>query len=228
VQLFVFLSRGYRAPQATELYRLQGEQIVTDIDAEELDSLEIGLRGGDRALGYAVSMFAMRKDNFIFRDSNRANVDNGETSHKGIEATLDYRFTDSLNGSLNWTYAIHRYENNPDLLAAPIKGNDVDTAPRQMGSATLAWDASDRLSMELEWIHMGKYFEDPENLQPYEGHDLINLRARDQVSDNFHASVRITNLTDTKYAERADFAFGVDRYFVGEPRSVHLGVTADF
>jgi len=34
------------------------------------------------------------------------------------------------------------------------------------------------------------------------------------------------NLTDTKYAERADYAFGNDRYFVGEPASLYLGIRA--
>ena len=31
-------------------------------------------------------------------------------------------------------------------------------------------------------------------------------------------------LTDVDYAERADFAFGAYRYFVGEPRSVYLTI----
>ncbi|MEX1237608.1 MAG: TonB-dependent receptor, partial [Pseudomonadales bacterium] len=182
-QVFAFLSRGYRAPQATELYRLQGEQRVSDIDAEELDSLEVGVRGGDSDLGYAVSMYAMKKNNYIFRDSNRANVDNGETSHKGIEVSLNYQFTQEVGASLNWTYAIHRYDNNPELSAAPIKGNDVDTAPRNLGSATLEWKPSGSVVTEIEWVHLGKYFEDAENLNPYEGHDLINLRTRVQLSD---------------------------------------------
>ena len=40
-QWYLQLSRGFRAPQATELYRLQNTQVVSDIDSEELDSLEI-------------------------------------------------------------------------------------------------------------------------------------------------------------------------------------------
>ncbi|MGB2192025.1 MAG: hypothetical protein ACPH3A_05600 [Luminiphilus sp.] len=33
-----------------------------------------------------------------------------------------------------------------------------------------------------------------------------------------------TNLMDKGYAERADYGFGSYRYFVGEPRSLVLGV----
>ena len=38
----------------------------------------------------------------------------------------------------------------------------------------------------------------------------------------------MTNLTDEDYAERADFAFGNFRYFIGEPRSAYVGITAEF
>jgi iron complex outermembrane receptor protein len=33
----------------------------------------------------------------------------------------------------------------------------------------------------------------------------------------------VTNLLDTDYAERADYAFGNERFFVGEPRGVYIG-----
>ena len=36
---------------------------------------------------------------------------------------------------------------------------------------------------------------------------------------------KVMNITDEDYAERADFSFGSDRYFVGTPRSVYLGLT---
>jgi len=31
-------------------------------------------------------------------------------------------------------------------------------------------------------------------------------------------------VADTDYAERADFGFGNERYFVGEPRALFLGL----
>jgi len=35
------------------------------------------------------------------------------------------------------------------------------------------------------------------------------------------------NLTDENYAERADYGFGNDRYFIGTPLSVFLGIQLD-
>jgi len=224
-QWYLQLSRGFRAPQATELYRLQNTQLVSNIDSEELDSLEIGIRGTHERLGYDLSVYQMKKDNFIFRDSSRTNVDNGKTEHQGVEIALNFAWTDSLRSEVNWSYAIHQYANNPPLSTTPIDGNDIDTAPRNFGSANILWQYSEGGQVELEWTHLGKYFEDPENLNPYEGHDLLNLRWGADLSESWRLSARIINLTDKVYAERADFAFGSDRYFVGESRSIYLSIT---
>lgn len=227
-QLFAYASRGFRAPQTSELYRLQNTQSVSNIDSESLTSLEAGLRGARDAVSYEMSAYVMEKDNFIFRDTSRTNVDNGETSHRGLEVSLAARLNDSVSAALDWSYAIHRYENNPTLASAPIAGNDIDTAPRHLGSASLRWQPHARLYGEIEWVHLGEYFQDPENEEVYPGHDLVNLRARVSLTGFLNAYIRITNLTDEAYAERADFAFGADRYFVGEPRSLYVGLEASF
>lgn len=227
-QLYAQLSRGFRAPQTTELYRLQNAQSVSRIDSEEIDSLEIGFRGDSSSFTYDVSIFSMKKDNFIFRDTNRLNVDNGKTSHRGIETSLAFTLSDSLSLDLNATLVRHKYENSPALSAVDIEGNDIDTAPREIYSAQLGWQATENAYLELEWIHMGEYYEDPENLHPYEGHDLFNLRYSHQLNGDWSFNARLINLADEEYAERADYGFGSDRYFVGEPVSLYLSVGRNF
>ena len=222
-QAWLQLARGFRAPQATELYRLQADQDIANIDSEEITSLEIGVRGGAR-INYSVSVFAMEKDNFIFRDTNRETVDNGETSHRGVEFSLDAELTPSLDAALAWTLARHRYENNPALAQSPVAGNDIDTAPRSMGTANIAWRPATNLTLSLEWVHLDEYYTDPANSNEYEGHDLVNLRASWQANEALTVFGRVTNVTDQDYAERADFAFGNERYFVGEPRSFYMGI----
>jgi outer membrane receptor protein involved in Fe transport len=72
---------------------------------------------------------------------------------------------------------------------------------------------------------MGRYFLEPENLRRYEGHDIVNLRASWALSSSRRIYANISNLTDRKYAERADFTrFSQERYFPGLPRAVQLGV----
>ena len=227
-QIYGSASRGFRAPQTTELYRLQNGQSLADIDPVELDALELGFRGGSEGLTYAISLFAMDKKNFIFRDTDRQNVDRGETSHLGIELDLSLALTDSLSLRTAFSYARHRYENNPALSATPLSGNTIDTAPETLGSASLTWQPTSGHRVELEWVHIGGYYQDPPNLHRYEGHDLLHLRGVWQLSATTRLFYRVMNLTDKAYAERADYAFGNDRYFVGTPLSLYAGITLHF
>lgn len=223
-QLYTSLTRGFRAPQATELYRLQAGQDITQIDSVKLDAFEAGYRGSSQRLGWDLSVYAMKKDNFIFRDTLRRNVDNGKTSHSGLELQFDWYPADTLSATLALTYARHQYDNNPALAGSPVNGHDVDTAPRTLGAFVIDWQPNPALELSLEWLHTGSYYQDPENLNRYEGHDLLNIRGRWRLNGMTHLSLRLMNATDRDYAERADFAFGSDRYFVGMPRSVYLGV----
>lgn len=75
---------------------------------------------------------------------------------------------------------------------------------------------------------MGRYFTDAGNLHSYDGHDLFHLRARYQWREGAEIFGAIRNLLDTRYAERADYAFGSDRYFPGEERGVSIGVRVGF
>lgn len=224
-QLFATLARGFRAPQAVEMYRLERAQQVADLDSEQLDSIELGLRGSTERLRYELVAYAMEKDNVIFRDTAFFNVSNGETEHRGLEAAVGYQLTSVLDINLAASVARHRYAYDEILSGVNINGNEVDTAPRHFGAAQLGWAITDSTRAELEWQRMGGYFTDPENRNRYGGHDLLHLRARWQLSTTLTLTARLVNALDTKYAERADFtSFGGDRYFPGEPRSLFMGV----
>lgn len=231
-QLFYLrYANGFRAPQATELYRLQAGQQVADLDSEELDNLELGLRGSvaDK-LSYDVSLFYMTKDDVIFQDANRQNISGASTEHQGLELSLDYRFLDNwyLNGAAS--IARHRYDSRIDLLGSSgdIEGNDIDTAPRHFGSARLGWEFNPESVAELEWVYMGSYYLEPDNNHKYDGHSLLNLRVSSQFSPHWRGTLRLTNLLDEDYAERADFGFGDYRYFVGQPLGAYVEIGYSF
>ena len=223
------VQRGFRAPQATELYRLQNNQSVADLDSVELDSYEIALTGAGDGWDYGLSMYRMDKENEIITDSSRVNLNGSHTLHMGLELVIGYDFTEtlSLRGVAN--LAKHTYENSPDPAAADITGNDVDTAPNVFGNVRLSWQPSDNVSTELEWVNMGKYFTNPENTARYGGHNLFNARARVGISDDLTLSVNVMNILDRKYAERADWTtFNGDRYFPGENARVFVAVDWNF
>lgn len=213
-------STGYRAPQAAELFRLQAGQTLAELEAENVNSIELGLRGQAQGLFYDLTLFSMQKSNFIFQDTDRQNISNGETSHQGIELAINYQWQ-QLYMSANGTFANHQYDSNLRLSQVNINNNEIDTAPEHMGSLQVGWRADSGTFVELEWVHQGNYYLNPENTAEYSGHNLLNLRSGWALTDKVDISIRVTNLSDEDYAERADFGFGSYRYFVGEPRSVY-------
>ena len=58
--LYANASRGFRPPEMTELYRLQRDQTVADLDSEQIDSFELGLKASAR--GVAVRPRGVRHD----------------------------------------------------------------------------------------------------------------------------------------------------------------------
>ncbi len=222
------LNKGYRAPQATELYRLQNDQSVADLDPVEIDSAEIGLDGAAAAWQYSVTAYYMDKDNEIITDSNRLNLNNSHTKHRGVELSGALDLSDQWRVSGAYNFARHTYENDEISGGVNINGNDVDTAPRKFGSFQLRWQPMATLFTELEWVSSGKYYTNPENLNEYDGHDILNLRTRWQATSAITLALNILNLTDEKYAERADFSFGNDRYFPGEPVRAFFSVNWKF
>ena len=213
------LASAYRAPQINEIYRLQREQVVSDIQPEELDSIEVGLRYRRDSLAAEFNIYSMDKEQVIIKDSSGFVVSNGETSHRGIVLQLSYAINPAWQIAAAGNWAKHLYEQNSLINGASINGNDIDTAPRTQGSAQLLFTPSETLSAELEWVYLGDYYLDPANAHQYAGHDVLNLSVQ-QRYQQWDLRLRVTNLTDERIADRADFGFGSYRYFVGEGRGV--------
>ena len=212
------VTRGFRPPQATELYRLQNNQSVADLDAVEIDSIELGISGSEGAFTYEAVAFYMDKDNEIITDSNRINLNNMHTRHKGAEFSGAFDINEQWRITGAYNYALHSYENDQISGGVNLNGNDVSSAPRNFGTLQLQWRPTSSLLTELQLVGMGEYYTNPENLNQYEGHQILNLRTRWEATEALTVSVNILNLTDSRYAERGDWAaFGGDRYFPGEP-----------
>ncbi len=217
------LIRGFRPPQATELYRLQAQQAVADLDSETLDSAELGLRWQPGPLRLELVGFLMKKRDYIFQDADRFNVSDGRTRHRGLELQADARASAGAYAGFAGTWARHSYGFSSSTPGGEriVTGNDVDTAPHTLASAHIGLDRSVGLA-EFEWVHVGSHYLDAANTARYGGHNLLNLRALWRATPALSLTLRVNNLADEYYAERADFAFGDYRYFPGRDRELYV------
>lgn len=227
---YASLARGARPPQTTDLYRVQRNQDPDGIEPETLDAVEIGWRKVSARGSVSLTGFAMRKGNFFFRDADGFNVTDGETTHIGVEAEGTLRLTDTLALSGAGTVARHDYafdRAGADGRELIVDGNEVDTTPTTLATAQLVWTPTAAITAEAAWTHAGAYFTDAANTRAYPGHDLLDLRAAWTVGPVTLLGI-VRNVTDARYARRADFAFGSERYFPGEERAAEVAVQAAF
>jgi iron complex outermembrane receptor protein len=225
--VFANYARGNRAPQTTDLYRLQNQQVAGQLDSERIDSVEFGVRGNQQDVKYEVTAFFMNKDNFYFRDADGLNVTNGKTKHRGIEASVMVPFADEFDIAVDYTYGRHTYDF--DNASSNIEsGKEIDTAPKHTANVRLGWNYQPQSRAELEWRRVGKYYVEPSNEFDYDGHYLLNLRVNSQITKQFMVHGQIKNLTNQDYADRADYAFGSYRFFPGNDRTYEVGASYNF
>jgi len=232
VNLFGAWRRGFRAPSEGQIFR-QGSAVNTlALEPVTADSWETGVRGvlGTR-LRYDVSAYHMTKTNDILTyqnpDGSRETVNAGETLHRGVEVGLGIQLAPGLRAEGAWTRTEHTYEEWSPRPGVDLSGNQQESAPRTMGSLLLNW-APARLSgagVAAEWIHLGSYYTDPTNSDEYEGHDLLNLRGSAPVGARVQLFVRLNNVLDTRYAERAAWTQARGQELApGMPRTLYAGV----
>ncbi len=230
---YVNIARGTRAPQTTDLYRLQRLQVPDEAKSEELDSIEVGARGDWLGVSYETNLFYMKKRNYYFRDAGGFNVTDGKTNHAGIELELATPLGHGFDIAGSATYARHTYAfDNVTATEVIHDGDDVDTAPRTIANVRLGYVFSEGLGRaELEWVHMGSYWMNAGNTAEYDGHDIFNLRLDYAVTETVTLFGKLTNILDRRYADRADysdFGTGTERYFPGEDRALILGASLHF
>lgn len=223
-------ARGARAPQTTDLYELQTLQRPGDQKPETIDSAELGWRAAFGNGGrIEIAAYAMEKKNSAFRNADGFTVPFARTRHRGVELSGTLPLTERLDLSGWATWAVHTYDFSDPVSRAGesiTSGDDIDSAPRRLANAQLTWRPTDALTAELGWTHVGRYFTNAANTRTYPGHDVLDLRGDWALTPALDVSLAVRNLADVRYAERADFAFGADRYFPAESRAITLGVRA--
>jgi iron complex outermembrane recepter protein len=233
---FVSFRESFRAPSEGQLFRQGAAESSVTLRPVQARNHEIGIRGevADR-LAYEVAFYRLdvRDDILTFsrpEDGTNESVNAGRTRHQGLEVGVSARLPAGASADLSWSRASHRYVAWSPRANLSYAGNRVEGAPRNLGSARFRLPTPapvrDRNGfLEFEGVRMGSFWMDPANANRYEGHVVWNLRGELPVAGDASVFVRVQNLTDRAYAERASFnAFRGEELSPGRPRSLALGL----
>jgi vitamin B12 transporter len=183
-----------------------GFQGNPDLQPEESKSWEVGIDQTFFEGGVVVGLtyFNARLENEIYGFAfdpitfayTAENLD-GTSDRQGLEATFDARLTATLGLKASYTYTD---ATQPDSAT----NRDVDEVrrPRHLGSASLNWQATSRLNVNLNAQYNGSqsdiFYPQIVKLDDY---TLLNLSANYQVNKQLAFYTRLDNILDENYEE---------------------------
>lgn len=141
-------------------------------------------------------------------------VNAGETEHKGIELGLGRELGPNWRFDAAVSHARHRYVNWVDG-GTDYSGREIESAPRWMSNTRITWLPTRDTRAQLEWVHIGSYWLEAQNLDvygKYEGHDLLNLRVSHRLNRTIELFGRVMNLTDERHADSASVSSATPVY----------------
>jgi outer membrane receptor protein involved in Fe transport len=236
VNLYASYREGFRAPGQNQLFQ-QGSNSASTVGLKPVaaKSVEGGARGqlAGRFM-YSASIYDMRIQNDILTilDAQGAQTTSnaGETRHRGIELSAGTMLTSQLRFDAAYSTSKQTYEEWTIPVAGKnvsYAGKTIETAPHTLANLLLTYTPNvlNGGRVAVEWSHTGRYYGDPENTQTYDGFNLWALHGNYMIHNMGEFFVRVTNLTNVKYAEVATYnAFNEWQYTPGTPRSVFAGL----
>lgn len=234
---FASYRHAFRAPSEGQLFR-QGQAVSTvDLMPVKVDSYDVGLRGEvGEGFGWEISTYSMTKKDDIVSYTNTTNntretMNAGETLHRGIETTINARFTETVGMDIAYSYAKHTYGNWSPKTGLNYDGKEQASAPSEIANIRMNWRPAvlGGGRVEAEWERLGSYWMDDDNTHKYPGHNLFHLRASYKAGDTLEFFGRVANITDERYAMLSAYtAASGEQYAPGMPRTFSAGVEYRF
>lgn len=240
--LYASYNHGFRAPSESQLFRagsdtaanaLTKARLALDLKPIKARQVEVGWRGVSKGWSYDLAAYQLTKtDDLVSQRDLATNISTtlnaGNTEHTGLDLALGKALSRSWRLDTALSYAVHRYVDWV-TSSANYSGNEMATAPRFIGNTRVTWTPRPGTSAQLEWVSLGEYWLEDSNSATYgkyAGHDVFNLRLRQQVGRDVSAFLRLMNLTDRRYADSASVSSNTAVYTPALPRALYLGLEA--
>jgi iron complex outermembrane receptor protein len=248
INAYTNISHGFSPPTLAETLTPDGS-INPEIRPETGWNYEIGSKGQilSNRFYYDIVFFSMRIRNLIVarRTGNDAfvGINAGETTHNGIEMTLNYDFLRSeiteknLYGFITYTLADYKFDEFIDD-DNNYSGNELTGVPRHVLNTGISFHTKPGLYGNLNYQFVDEMPLRDDNSVYSDAYQLVNLKLgyNKSLSDRFRLDLYgiINNLLDTHYASMimvnaSSFGGNDPRYYYpGLPRNYYLGAEVSY
>jgi len=212
LEFYANLSTGFEAPTTTELVNRPGggNGFNPGIDPEKTLGLEIGSRGVFRggALTADIAFYQLWIRDLLFPYQLEANGptyyrNQGETRHRGIETSLQYRFSAELQAQVTYSLTNTRFIEAQTLDSLSLEGNQVPGIPEHRIAGEFSWKPG-KFWISTEVRHVSGYPVNNLNTANNDAYTVVNSRVSYhtvRVSDRATLTpfLAVNNLLDARY-----------------------------
>ncbi len=248
VNLYTSYGKGFETPTLNNLaYRSTNGSLPglnLGLAPARSDNYEVGIKAGDAQLSGNLAAFLIRTKNELAIAANSGGrsvyTNIGETERKGLELSLDGRWSTTLSSHFAYTYlqAVTKtaYATCVTLPCAPVVipvGKRLPAVPENALYAGLTWQPqSPSLSATVEAVARAQVYADDRNSTAAPAYLLFNAHLSwQQEFTNWRLSevVRIDNILRRNYVGSVIVNDSNSRYFEAEPgRTAYVGLQAKF
>jgi iron complex outermembrane receptor protein len=233
LSLWLGYDRVYRYPVLDERAAYQGfplaESVSQNLEAEEGDNYELGLKFLSGSHEFYVTAFLLWMDNEIVFDPT---VEGADSLYRGLNINLGsvrraggdvaYKYTAD-----QWGCSIRVAYVQTEMRAGEGRGHEVPLVPDIHTVSQVWWEPWESLQLRLVHRYVGERFEGGDLLntqREIDDYHLFDAQAEFDVSPNCRVFVKVDNIFDRLYAESAFSG----SYYPGDGRSISLGVKLNF
>ena len=236
--LWAGYDRAYRYPVFDERAAYQGyplaEYIAQDLEAEEGDQFELGLKYLQGAHELYATVYRLQMENEIIFDPS-VGSDDPSTPGNGLNRNLGA--VDRYGADVSYAYNAQDWGFSMALAFVRTKmrvgidgegsGQEVPLVPSLVSTNQIWWQLEERLRVRLVHRYVDERYQGGDfanESQPVEAYQLFHIQADWQATPQCRIFVKCDNIFDTLYAETVYFG----SYYPGDGRSIQAGVKFNF
>jgi len=192
--LYANYAQAFRTPTLAQMFTYGGSSSNPDLNPEEAENYEIGVHHQfNDNLKANVSLYWMELDNEIqYNYDDRQYENYGETSHKGIETSIDFTIIEGLAGFANYTYTRAKNE------SGTYKGKYLTNIPIHKGSLGINFRTDFGLNINLTATRVGTSYIDNTNSSKLPCYTTVDTKIRYEHKWGI-LFLGIDNLLDKEY-----------------------------
>lgn len=152
----------------------------------------------------------------------------GQQSSRGVEASLFLEPVDGLSITLNGALLRARYDDFAESVGGPLfqrDGNRPSNVAARSANAFISWEFAKGWVADGGVSHVGKRYQDAANTRVVPAYTLTDIGLRHQLVEAASLALRVRNIFNETYARAT---YGTTQWVLGDPRTVEATLHVGF